>query len=144
MIYAMFTPVFLMAPPVKILIGALTIVLVVVLREIAFDPVWSLRAHFRMVNKLDAREIRWREIRAGLVQPLTDDEKELVSLSDYAFEKKVFWLWNSYPKGYLIADSKWRAFITSPFMTVELKDENEESPSPSKELGVIYHRESES
>lgn len=148
MIFTLFSPLFLMIPPVKILIGALTIVLLIVLREIAFDPVWSLRAHIRTVKRLDAQEVHWREIRAGMAQACTEEEKEVKEMSEWAFEKKVFWMWNNYPKGYYIAQGKWARYLEgSRYTTVELDDDEEqntETPSPNINLGVIYHRESES
>jgi len=136
-----------MAPPVKILLAALFIVLAVVLREIAFDPVWSLRSHFRAVNRLDAKEIRWREIRAGMVQPITREEKEIKELSEYRFEKKIYWMWRAYPKGQDIAQSKWSKFVDpTKFTTIEVdeEDDNSGNPSPNINLGVIYNRKSNS
>jgi hypothetical protein len=76
-----------------------------------------MNRHIRKIKKLDAQEIS-----------IISD----TSLSEHEKAKAIFKLWNSYEKGYLVAQSKLASYLNK---THHL-DKSDHSPTMDK---VVYH-----
>jgi hypothetical protein len=68
------------------------------------------KRHFQIIEDIREIESRYRDIRAGLVLPY-EDEKFILDLSNYEFERLIYRMYYAYPKAREIAETKWNKYL---------------------------------
>jgi hypothetical protein len=151
--------------PVKILFHVLIGCFVWLIYLLATDPRWSMNRHLNTVNRMQAQEDHWAEVRAGIIEAKTEEDKAIKAMSDYEFARFLFiGFWGKYEKGWLIGEGKWHKYLNNKFYTSpaeevpvssikrssilsqneDLEPETEGTSSPVYDLAVRYNRESSS
>jgi len=94
--------------------------------------------HFKRIRILNAREERWRCIRAGMYTPVDAFETKVRQMNEYEFETIVFNMYDKHPDTRLIAETRWSRYQyrihQSQFKRIEVKG----SPYPLGEERIVY------